>query len=254
MIYYIYDGSFEGMLTAVYESYIRHECPEKILKGDCLQDNLFVEYVFIDTDEQKAKTLYDAVKKKISPGAVKCILYAYLSEDKEAGTAVYQYLKLGWKMGKQVDSAIAHPWVFQIHTLYNKVRGEAGRMLGLIRFNLLRNGIYYASIEPDHNILSIIAHHFKQRMPRQDWIIHDVKRDLAAVCHDHQCIIIPFEFDGPLPLDQQEIDYQSLWKEYFKDIAIKSRINPKLQRQNMPLRYWKHLVEKPGAAKYFYPK
>ena len=57
MIYYIYDGSFEGMLTAVYESYIRHECPEKILKGDCLQDNLFVEYVFIDTMSKSQNSL-----------------------------------------------------------------------------------------------------------------------------------------------------------------------------------------------------
>ncbi|NLO82965.1 MAG: DNA metabolism protein [Clostridiales bacterium] len=249
MIHYIYDGSFEGLLTAIYEAYSRHEQPEKILKGNCLQDSLFVKYVFIETDEQKARTVYDAVKQKISPDAAKNILYAFLSENKEAGTAIYQYLKLGWRMGKRVDSAIADPWVFKVHSLRRKVSGEAGRMLGLIRFQLLSSGVYYASIEPDHNILGIIAHHFKQRIPGQDWIIHDVKRALAAIYHDNQYFIVPFEFNGPLPLDQSEMDYQNLWKEYFKDIAIKSRINPKLQRQNMPLRYWKHLIEKPGAAK-----
>ncbi|NLX70554.1 MAG: DNA metabolism protein [Clostridiales bacterium] len=249
MICYTYDGSFEGLLTAIYEAYYRHERPEKILKADCLQHNLFAKYVYIDTDERKAQKVYDAVKQKISPVAAKNILYAFLSEDNEAGTYIYRYLKLGWKIGKQVDSAVADSRVFQIHTLSSKVRREAGRMLGLVRFRLLKNGIYYASIEPDYNILGIIALHFKRRMPDQDWVIHDVKRSTAVFHHNSEYIIVPFDFNGPLPLGQEERDYQSLWRQYFMDIAIKTRINPKLQRQHMPLRYWKHLVEIPGTTK-----
>jgi probable DNA metabolism protein len=38
--------------------------------------------------------------------------------------------------------------------------------------------------------------------------------------------------------------FQEMWKTYFKSIAIKERINPKLHKQNMPVRYWKHLTEK----------
>ena len=35
-----------------------------------------------------------------------------------------------------------------------------------------------------------------------------------------------------------------LWKEYFNAINIKERNNPKLHRQNLPVRYWKYLTEK----------
>ena len=38
--------------------------------------------------------------------------------------------------------------------------------------------------------------------------------------------------------------FQKLWKEYFKAINIKERNNPKLHRQNLPARFWKHLTEK----------
>ena len=32
--------------------------------------------------------------------------------------------------------------------------------------------------------------------------------------------------------------------EYFKTIAIKERINPKLHRQHLPVRFWKYMTEK----------
>jgi probable DNA metabolism protein len=38
--------------------------------------------------------------------------------------------------------------------------------------------------------------------------------------------------------------FQKLWKAYFKSLTIKERINPKLQRQHLPKRYWKYLTEK----------
>jgi len=247
VVYYIYDGSFEGLLTAIYEAYYRRETPEKILSSDNVQNSLFIKYVHINTDQEKAQRVYDAIVQKISPSAAKNALYAFLSEAQDAGTAIYRYLKLGWKMGKSVDSALAEPHVFRVHALRKKVSQEAGKMLGLVRFRLLKSGVYYAPIEPDFNILGIIAPHFKKRMPNQDWIIHDVKRKLAAFYSQGQYAIVPFEFKGALPLDDEEFDYQTLWKEYFQNIAIKSRINPRLQRQFMPVRYWKYLIETPGT-------
>ena len=37
--------------------------------------------------------------------------------------------------------------------------------------------------------------------------------------------------------------YEELWKEYFNNMAIESRKNPKAQKRSMPVRYWKHLTE-----------
>jgi probable DNA metabolism protein len=44
-------------------------------------------------------------------------------------------------------------------------------------------------------------------------------------------------------LSDEELFFQQLWKEYFRSITIKERINLKLQRQHMPKRYWKYLTE-----------
>jgi probable DNA metabolism protein len=52
------------------------------------------------------------------------------------------------------------------------------------------------------------------------------------------------------PLQQRALEFaggeaamQALWKHFFKTAAIKERVNPKLQRQNVPLKYRKHLTE-----------
>ena len=45
-------------------------------------------------------------------------------------------------------------------------------------------------------------------------------------------------------MDVDEKLFQQMWKTYFKSIAIKERLNPKLHRQHMPARFWKYMPEK----------
>ncbi len=47
-----------------------------------------------------------------------------------------------------------------------------------------------------------------------------------------------------LELDEQEILYDQLWKDYFQSINIKERQNIKLHVQYLPKRYWRYLNEK----------
>ena len=44
-------------------------------------------------------------------------------------------------------------------------------------------------------------------------------------------------------LAEDERQFQLLWKNYFRALAIPQRINERQQRRMMPRRYWKHLTE-----------
>ena len=44
-------------------------------------------------------------------------------------------------------------------------------------------------------------------------------------------------------IDEDEEKVRSLWKDYFKTLAIKERENPKLQQHFVPLIYRKHMTE-----------
>ncbi|MDU5081821.1 TIGR03915 family putative DNA repair protein [uncultured Tissierella sp.] len=244
MLHYIYDGSFDGLLTSIYEAYYRRGDIEDIVPKDSMEENFLVQKVFISTDGEKSRKVYEAIKNKISEEALKRVFYAYLSELPRHGITILKYLQLGFKFGPQVDLNLSNDIILKMDNINYKVGMEKHRMLGLIRFKQLENGILYSSIEPDYNIVGLLAPHFASRMMNENWAIHDVKRGIGVLYNKKEWVIKDIEVTDSLIIKEDEEDYQELWKAYFKSIAIQSRINPKLQKRNMPMRYWKHLVEK----------
>lgn len=244
ILIYIYDATFQGLLTSIHEAFYRREDPDRILTEVPLQESLFTTFYYVVTDLEKAQKVYDAILTKISTLTQEKVYYAFLSQLEEAPLWIYHYLKLGFKKGPQIDLHLSDDRVFRIHKLCSKVTKETHLLLGLLRFKQLDENLFYAQIEPDYNILELITPHFAQRMADQNFIIHDLKRELASVYNQKQWIITDLkEFLLP-SWSEKEIGIQNLWKDYFKTIAIKNRYNPKLQRKIMPVRYWKHLIEK----------
>lgn len=244
MLHYIYDGSFEGLLTAIYEAYYRRETPDEILSEDSPQQNFLVEKVHIETDEEKARKVYVSIETKISEIVLKNCFYVFISERSDRGTVIYKYLRLGWKIGKSIDQNLKNDLVLTVHKIRQKVSKEVHWMLGLVRFSQLKSGVYYSQIEPDNDIVGLLAPHFAERLSDEYWIIHDVKRNIGVMYNKKEWIIRDLNILEEISFQDGEEDYQKLWKEYFKTIAIKNKINPRLQKQYMPKRYWKHLIEK----------
>ena len=76
------------------------------------------------------------------------------------------------------------------------------------------------------------------------WIIHDLKRSEAVVYNKKEWVITDLSLERPFEFLKEEKKYQELWKEYYVSASIKSRVNLKAQKNYMPVRYWKHLIEK----------
>lgn len=244
MVVYTYDGSFEGLLTAIYESYYRKVRPCEIRCADNLQINLLNDYQHIPVDQEKSEKVYRSIRDKISVHALEMVYHVFLSEVPEAGNMILDYLRLGWKLGRAVDSCLADDRVLKVHQLSRRVTNEAHLMSGFVRFRLLEGGIFYAPIKPDYNILELLAPHFVDRFSDQNWVIHDVGRKLAAVYNRSEWVLMDADVEEQFGVGAEEMQYQELWKEFFNSIAIKSRINPKLQKRLMPVRYWRYMTEK----------
>jgi probable DNA metabolism protein len=132
-------------------------------------------------------------------------------------------------------------------------------MLDFVRLHKTADGLYYALIEPDHDVLPLIAKHFTTRYADQRWIIYDGRRRYGIHYDGAQTHTVEISFseatgggrDVAAVYDAEEAFYQQLWKQYFKSVNIAARKNTRLQVQHMPRRYWKYLVEKqPGGTRY----
>ncbi|HLT42574.1 MAG TPA: TIGR03915 family putative DNA repair protein, partial [Sphingobacteriaceae bacterium] len=133
-----------------------------------------------------------------------------------------------------------------------KVSRERHRMKAFVRFSKSDDGLFFAVIEPDFNVLPLIAGFFKKRYADQRWLIYDVKRKYGLLydkLNVSEVKISPEEkqalmADTVISLDEKDEHFQNLWKRYYHSTNIPARRNMKLHLQHVPKRYWKYLVEK----------
>lgn len=244
MNYLIYDGSFPGLLTAIYQAFRDRIKVAGIILEEEYQAGLFSNKIVVETDLAKSDKVYDAIREKISPHSLRKIYRVYLSEIKNSGLLVYRYLLLGFRMGKRIDNYLNNEIVDQVNKVSRKVGKEAHLLLGLLRFRKIQGGVFYAPFEPDYNIITLLAPHFARRLPDQDWIIHDRKRMLAAIYNREEWVLTELDSLPEPKITEEEKYYQALWQSFYKNVAIESRKNPRLQAQFMPRRYWDYLIEK----------
>ncbi|MFP4370757.1 MAG: TIGR03915 family putative DNA repair protein [Halanaerobium sp.] len=250
---YIYDGSYQGLLTALYKAFKQREVPVKILAESDFRDDLFYQREEIVTDNEKAQFFSQQIKEHISARALNNIFHAYLSEVEKMELYIFRYLFTGFKFGEKIDEFLTRDYVRQVQDLAHKVRHESHRLKGLIRLQEAVGGKYYAAVEPDYKTLVLLAPHFKSRFSTMDWIIHDKKREEALIfsAADKEWLLIDLEKDFEPELSAKEKDVQDLWRAFFSAVSIKNRSNYRLQQQFMPKKYWKHLIESPGSSRQF---
>ncbi|HHV65578.1 MAG TPA: DNA metabolism protein [Peptococcaceae bacterium] len=238
---YLYDGSFDGLLTAIYFSYYEEKA-DGIYPADNYQYSLLTVSKQVTTEPELAAKVYDAVERKISPQALRRIYYVYLANHPQKENLILRYLQLGFKLGPEVDSYHTHPAVLPVRELAKKVSFEAHRFYGLLRFIDAGNYLY-AVLEPDHNILILLADHFADRLKQENSIIHDKKRNLAIIYNRKDWYLTDFPKDIQIPISAKEAFFQDLWAKYFMQIGIENRKNKRLQDHFVPQRYRHNLVE-----------
>ncbi len=250
----IYDGSFNGFLTAVFIAFEEKIKVTDIQKNNQSQNGLFSETETIFTNVEKAKRVWNGIRAK-SYNAITNIYFAFLSEEEGVELLLYIYIqKLMAQKGKQKD--YSDETVLHIAQLARKVGREKHRMEAFVRFQLTKDAIYFANIEPDFDVLPLISKHFRNRYADQQWLIYDVKRRYGIFYNLERVEIVSLDLSEvhfnrtrkSKAFVEGEYDYQDLWNNYFQSTNIKSRINPKLHRQHVPKRYWKYLSEKKEAV------
>ena len=239
---YTYDGSFEGFLTALALAVEKNLPDSAIVKEAAAEAGLFSEFIKAGSDPQKAAAARDLVESRGSAESWQHLRFAFLSEAPGAETAILEYVKLLAAKGPAADNMLADDRVKKVHGLSARVGGEAHRFKGFVRFKELADKTLYSKIEPDHNILPLLAPHFRARLGTFNWVIHDSRRNNAALYFKGKLVYAPLA-SARLLEDGKEAEVRELWKHFFKTAAIKERINPKLQRQNVPLKYRKNLTE-----------
>ena len=235
---YTFDGTFDGLCSAIFMAY---KDPEAQIFSSESDAPPLLEQVKVLTDEKKSARLQNGIKSKLSHFILRDLYLIYLSDTPTCATVALKYIRFCFANGKGGRTLRFEPEVKNAMELRDKVMTEVDKIRGLLRFDKAADGLYVSRIEPDCNILPLIARHFANRMPSHSFVIHDIKRGVA-ICSKNGSWLIT-ELPKYIKFDLSDDDFRKAWKDYFEVMAIKERINPKLQRQHMPKRYWCHLTE-----------
>lgn len=213
---------------------------------------LFVDKSFhIITETEKSQRVWSGLEKKLSESACGMLLTVWLSELPDVGSLLFRFMYKAFRSQQSIELNFGDKDVLKCTEIFRKVNSSRQKVIQFVRFQKTKDGIFFAPISPDFNVISLVAEHFKERYADQQWIIYDTKRryglyydlsDITEITFSEN----PVDEAGKLKseqLDESEKIYRQMWKNYFRTMTIKERINPKLQSQHMPIRYWKYLTE-----------
>lgn len=114
---------------------------------------------------------------------------------------------------------------------------------GTAIFYLLRRALEKGRI--DTLVLELLAPHFSDRFPNENWMIYDKKRQ-KVLAHEHggECTVYIQAVLNTQETDPVQSDeYENLWKAFCSHITIPERKNPGLQRQFVPLKFRSNMPE-----------
>ena len=237
----VYDGSFEGFLSLVYEVYYKKLKPIKIYKT-LPNEMIFEEILELNTSKDNAIKVLNAIKTKFPKELIQRILNIFMCDSKEFELYLLEYIIIGFKEVKQLYN-INNSCVFYLNSLEKELFRNVHKLTGFVRFEELEDGTLYAKVESKFNVVYFLGKHFLKRFNNQNFIIHDLNRKLAFVKiqNDFSVQEVAF-FDEPI-YSSNEQKFQKLWKSFFSGVTIKERINPKLQTQMVPLLYRTYMSE-----------
>lgn len=241
----IYDGTFEGWLSSVFHAYEYKLLHARIVFEGHVQAGLFGRMEKVYSDASKADRVWRGlgqVHRSIPQNVLKC----FLSEVKGIEDILFSYAKKCFRSKTDISKDYGDPVVLKVAQVIKQVDRERHRMEAFVRFELTKDGIYFAKVEPDFNVLPLMAKHFKDRYADQKWMIYDVSRKYGIFYDLSQVENVHFELEKSTDglFSHEESQFQKLWQDYYHATSITERKNIKLHLRHVPRRYWKYLSEK----------
>lgn len=186
-----YDGSFNGFLTAIFIAFERRLNVAGIQSNGKRQNNLFSKTEAIRTHLGKARRVWNVLHHK-NHHALTTLYFAFLSEEPNIEKPLYQWIRKLMYGKDAVDWTEEQQWMSKIQDLAAQVSHEKRRVEKFISFEVLDDGMYFASISPKFNVLPLISKYVRTRNIGKQWSIYDKKRKYGLYCATDHVEMVPW--------------------------------------------------------------
>jgi len=208
-VVYLYDGSFEGFLCCVFESFAQHELPFAVWTPERETATLY-PVKEIPTDRATARRVFASFRAKLGEETESLVTRDFLSgwEDKEL--RLIRFLHLAFALGPGTVKRRGHPEVAPLYQMKQSLDWEVDKFQGFVRFQE-HDGMLGAVIHPKNYILPLLRGHFCARFPEENFLIYDAVHQAVLLYQNHKAQLM--ELAEPLtlpPPDEKEQQFQEL--------------------------------------------
>ena len=239
-IIYQYDGSFDGLLCCIFESYTQKEHPTAIYCGEEEEWSLFETRVVL-TDAAHAARVGRSLRK-LSPDVLPLLRRTFLTCLPEKEMAIYRFVVKLYREGSSYLTRLSDAAYQPLLRAVRNLSTEVEHLRGFVRFSDY-GGLLGAEIEPKNRVLPLLRGHFCERCHNETFFIYDRTHREALLYAGGRSRIVPLDDFQPAPPGEEEAAYRRLWRRFYDTIAIPERENPKLRMAHIPKRYWPQMTE-----------
>lgn len=250
MLAFIYDDTFEGLLSAVFDAYVDKVFPEIILGGRDTAPLMVRETRVVATSRAKADRVFAGLSKRLSRQGKNTLILAFLSEEQGTASLLFRYIRKVFDSPAMVEGDFADPDILATDQLAKRVYCEAHHLEGFARFQKTADDVYVAALGPRYNVLSLLVPYFRARFAPMRWILYDVNREYGLYHESGNITDVYLDpahigkgWLAPSLLADGEAAYQEMWREYCVTAAVMERLNPRLQVRCLPRKFWPYLTE-----------
>ena len=236
---YCYDGSFQGFLCCVFESFSQKEIPAAVLPPAEGQTSLFPQRD-IPTRPDLARRVAAGLER-LGPSVRERVTTGFLADEPGKELTLLRCARLCFERGPSAARMLGDADVAAAFALERAVNNEGCKYIEFLRFEQ-RGTMLGTIIHPRHNVLPLLRGHFCSRLPDEDFMIFDATHGVALLRRSGKVCYMQMKQYTPAP-DPAEEDWQALWKRFFHALTIEERRNPACQQNHVPKRYWQDMCE-----------
>lgn len=240
---YLYNSSFESLLTLIFSLIDKEIKPDDIKSEYEYTPNLIDKFLYLKIDNKDE--IFNKYNNKLTYPIIYSCYKVYLSNDERKELIIYYFIKNSLIYKNKIFDHRYLNCVLHTIRISKYVSEEAHKLKGFLRFKELKSGVLYAEMSPNNNVIFILAEHFKKRLMNEKFLIKDVNRGIYAFYDGKKIYYLNNDELINLKIDitNNEIEIENLWKTFFNTVGIKERENKKVQMNFMPKRYWKYIIE-----------
>lgn len=238
---YRYDGTFDGLLCCIFESYVNHEWAAEILTTADPNFTLWDERE-VATDPGRAGRVRRGLVKKTSPTFLRHLELAHLTCMPDRDMTLYSLIRRGLDEGRGVERDLTDPAVANMTLALRHLWGETEKLRGFTRFSDAE-GVLVGEVEPKNRLLTLLGPFFADRLRGEKVVLYDRTHREALFCQGGRWAVLPAEDFHLGPAGAEEKGWRALWRRFYAAVSIQGRENPRCQNTHLPKRYRPYMTE-----------